>query len=122
MMHKGIPVLLAAAVVALGSRAMFAQNVPKFGPLNPFYAPSTLPFHAPPFNRIQDSDYQPALEAGMAQQLKELKRIADNSAPPTFQNTFVALEKSGQLLGRVKRVFFAIVSANTDPVLQHLRQ
>jgi peptidyl-dipeptidase Dcp len=101
---------------------MLAQNSSTFGPSNPFYAPSTLPFHAPPFNRIQDSDYQPALEAGMAQQLRELQKIANNPAPPTFENTLVALEKSGQLLGRVKRVFFAIISANTDPLLQHVRQ
>ncbi|HEX7363116.1 MAG TPA: M3 family metallopeptidase, partial [Bryobacteraceae bacterium] len=122
MMDKRIPILLAAAAMALGSRAMLAQSVPKFGPSNPFYSQSTLPFHAPPFNRIKDSDYQPALEAGMAEQLEELKTIANNPAPPSFQNTFVALEKSGQLLGRVKRVFFGIVSANTDPVLQHVRQ
>jgi peptidyl-dipeptidase Dcp len=115
-------VILTAVAIALGCRAMLAQNSSTFGPSNPFYAPSTLPFHAPPFNRIQDSDYQPALEAGMAQQLRELQKIANNPAPPTFENTLVALEKSGQLLGRVKRVFFAIISANTDPLLQHVRQ
>ena len=69
-----------------------------FGPSNPFYAPSTLPFQAPPFDKIKDSDYQPAIDAGMAQQLKEVDAIANNPAPPTFENTLVALERSGQLL------------------------
>ena len=66
-----------AGAVALGSTATpaAAANV-AFGPENPFYAPSTLPFQAPPFDRIQDSDYQPAIEAGMAQQLAEIRAIA----------------------------------------------
>ena len=71
-----------------------------FGPGNPFYAPSTLPFQAPPFDKIKDSDYQPAIDAGMAQQIKEVEAIANNPAPPTFENTIVALERSGQLLDR----------------------
>ncbi|MFY9676235.1 MAG: dipeptidyl carboxypeptidase II, partial [Terriglobales bacterium] len=69
----------------------------EFGPSNPFYSASTLPFQAPPFDKIKDSDYQPAIEAGMAQQLEEVRLIADNPAPPTFENTIVALEKTGQL-------------------------
>ena len=76
-----------------------------FGPSNPFYATSTLPFQAPPFDKIKDSDYQPAIDAGMAEQIKEVEAIANNPAPPTFENTFVAMERSGQLLrSRVGRV------------------
>ena len=71
-----------------------------YGPSNPFYAPSTLPFQAPPFDKIKDSDYQPAIDAGMAQQIDEVESIANNSAPPTFENTIVALERTGQLLTR----------------------
>ena len=85
---------------------------------NPFFAPSKLPFQAPPFDKIKDSDYQPAIEEGMKQQLVEIKKIAENPAPPTFENTLVALEKSGQLLSRVTLVFNAITDANTNPVLQ----
>ncbi len=92
-----------------------------FEPSNPFYAPSALPFQAPPFDRIKDSDYQPALEAGIAEQLKEIDSIANNPAPPDFANTFVALEKSGRLLVRVRRVFNAVTEANTDPVLQKIQ-
>ena len=54
---------------------------------NPFYAPSTLPFQAPPFDKIQDSDYQPAIEAGMAHQLTEIRSITENPDLPTFENT-----------------------------------
>src|SRR5690242_21205554 len=57
---------------------------------NPFYKPSTLPFQAPDFSKIKDSDYQPAMEEGMKQQLAEIEQIANNSAPPTFDNTIVA--------------------------------
>ena len=92
-----------------------------FGPSNPFYAPSTLPFQAPPFDKIKDTDYQPAFEAGMAQQLKEIQAIADDPAPPTFQNTFVALEKSGQLLTRVSAAFNDVSQANLDDALQKVR-
>src|SRR5476651_896488 len=55
-----------------------------FGPSNPFYAPSTLPFQAPPFDKIKDGDYQPAILAGMAEQIKEVEAIANDPAPPTF--------------------------------------
>ncbi len=99
--------------------AIAASN--DFGPNNPFYSPSTLPFRAPDFTKIKDSDYQPAIEAGMAEQLKEVQAIADNPEPPTFDNTIVALEKSGQMLNRVGSVFFGVLSANSDPDLLKIR-
>ncbi len=89
---------------------------------NPFFEPSKLPFQAPPFNEIKDSDYKPAIEEGMKQQLEEIKKIADNPATPTFENTMVALEKSGQMLDRVNLVFNAVTSANTDSVLQKVQE
>ena len=92
-----------------------------FGAANPFYAPSALPFQAPPFDKIKDADYQPAIEAGMAQQLKEVQAIADNSSAPTFENTLVALERSGQLFSRVMAVFNGVTGANTDPELQKVQ-
>ena len=90
--------------------------------LNPFFTKSTLPFQAPQFDKIKDSDYQPAIEEGMKQQLAEIQKIADNTEPPTFENTMVALEKSGQLLTRVQLAFNAITSANTDSVLQKVQE
>src|ERR1700758_553122 len=92
-----------------------------FGPSNPFYAPSTLPFQAPPFDKIKDEDYQPAIEAGMAEELSEIQAIADNSAPPTFENVLVAMERAGRLLHRATAAFFGVVGANTNPVLQKVR-
>ena len=108
------------ATVGLGIRPNLTADTP-FGPGNPFYAPSALPFQAPPFDKIRDSDYQPAIEAGMAQQRKESQAIADNPAQPTFENTLVAMEKTGQLLDRVSNVFDAITSANLNPTLQKVK-
>ena len=110
----------ALALTTSANTAVAAQLA--FGPANPFYAPSSLPFQAPPFDKIQDSDYQPAIEAGMAEQLGEIRAIADNPEPPTFENTVVALENSGRLLDRVNSVFDAVTGANTNPDLQKVQQ
>ncbi|HEX9082958.1 MAG TPA: M3 family peptidase, partial [Holophagaceae bacterium] len=72
----------------------------------PFMKPSPLPFQAPQFDKIHDSDFLPAFEAGMKAQDAEIRKIADNPAAPTFENTLVALERSGAELTRVKKVFF----------------
>ncbi|HLR77172.1 MAG TPA: hypothetical protein VK106_05890, partial [Balneolaceae bacterium] len=89
---------------------------------NPLMQESTLPFEVPPFDKIQTSDFLPAFEAGMEQQLEEINIIATNEATPTFENTLVALEKSGQLLTRVQHVFGILTSANTNPDLQEIQQ
>ena len=112
-------IILAAG--ALSSTGI-AQQPASFGPSNPFYAPSTLPFHAPPFDKIHDSDYQPAIEAGMAQQRVEINAIANDPAAPTFENTIIAMERSGQLLSRVMGVFGGVTSANTNPTLQKVQE
>ncbi|HWG35092.1 MAG TPA: M3 family metallopeptidase, partial [Gemmatimonadaceae bacterium] len=90
--------------------------------VNPFFTPSTLPFQAPRFDEIQEADYQPAIEEGMRQQMAEIARIIDNPAPPTFENTLVELEKSGELLHRVMPVFSAITGANTSDFLQQVQE
>ncbi|MGD0911830.1 MAG: peptidyl-dipeptidase Dcp [Terracidiphilus sp.] len=113
---------MSGAITAANSHATAQSTADTFGPRNPFYAKSTLPFEAPPFDKIKDNDYQPAIDAGMAEQLKEVEAIANNPAPPTFENTLVALEKSGQLLNRVIRVFGGVTSANTDEALQKVQQ
>ena len=89
---------------------------------NPFFRASTLPFQAPPFNKITDADYQPAIEEGMQRQLAEIDKIADNPAPPTFKNTYVAMEKSGVMLNRVMAVFNGVTAANTDDTLQKVQK
>jgi peptidyl-dipeptidase Dcp len=115
--------VLTAGAIALGSAASAqTTHTPEdFGPENPFYAPSPLPLHAPEFNRIQDGDYQPAIDAGIAQKLRETEAIANAPAPPTFENTLVAMERSGQLLDRVMSVFNAVTGANTNPGLQKIQ-
>ena len=87
----------------------------------PFDAPSTLPYQAPRFDIIKDSDYQPAFEEGMRQQLAEIAAIADNKAAPTFDNTIAAMERSGRMLERVGNAFFGVVQANTDPALDKVQ-
>src|SRR6516165_3201086 len=124
---KGITTLLktgifAAAVVPQVPSNAVAPPLAQFDPSNPFYAASTLPFGAPPFDKIKDSDYQPALEAGMAQQREEVRAIAENPEPPTFENTLVALEKSGQLFNRVILVFNAVTGANRTRELEKLQE
>jgi peptidyl-dipeptidase Dcp len=104
------------AVGLLSNMAAAADQ--SFGPSNPFYAVSTLPFQAPPFDKIRDQDYQPAIEAGMAQQRVEIEAIAANPAPATFENTFVAMERTGNLLARTLAAFRGVTGANTDPALQ----
>ena len=117
-----ISTLMTAGAVALSASSMAGQPAAaKFGPDNPFYAPSTLPFHAPPFDKIKDADYLPAIEAGMEQQLEETRAIADNKAEPTFENTIVAMEKTGQLYNRAMAAFSGVTGANTNPVLQDVR-
>ena len=113
--------LFVFALGAAGAQAGAAGQAAPYGPANPFYAPSTLPFQAPPFDKIKDSDYQPAIDAGMAEQLKEAEAIANNAAPPSFENTVVALEKSGRLLDRVMEVFNCVTGANTDDALQNVQ-
>jgi len=111
---------IAAAIAICSINAGFAADA-TFGPSNPFFAPSTLPFQAPPFDKIKSEDFEPAIEAGMAQQQGEIQRIADNQDAPSFENTIVAMEKSGQLLRRVTAVFSGITGANTNDILQKVR-
>jgi peptidyl-dipeptidase Dcp len=87
---------------------------------NPFTHPSTLPFRLPPFDRVQNADYRPAFEQGMREQRAEVQKIAADPAEPDFQNTLVALERSGQMLSRVSAVFFNLNASNTDPQMQEI--
>ncbi len=89
---------------------------------NPFYKASTLPFEAPDFSKIRNGDFQPAIEEGMKQQLAEIEKIADNPDAPTFDNTIVAMEKSGRMLDRVMAVFGLLTGADTNPALQMVQE
>jgi peptidyl-dipeptidase Dcp len=115
--YRHAAIFLGAGALGVFSPNSFAATA-TFGPSSPFYSPSSLPFAAPPFDKIKDEDYQPAIEAGMAEQLKEMQRIAANPASPTFENTLVAMESSGRLLERALAVFRGVSEANIDPTLQ----
>jgi peptidyl-dipeptidase Dcp len=119
---SGVRMVLGAGVIMMSPSVVAQSADAVLGPANPFFAPSTLPFQAPPFDKIKDSDYQPAIEAGMAEQLKEVRAIADNPAAPTFENTVVAMEKTGDLLTRVSNAFSGVAGANTNPVLEKLQE
>ncbi|GHH23497.1 dipeptidyl carboxypeptidase II [Sphingomonas glacialis] len=102
--------LLATVVAVIGFAPAQAEN--------PFAQRSSLPYQAPPFDKIRDGDYQPAIEQGIAESLAEVRAIADNPAAPTFDNTIVAMERQGQMLARAQAAFGQVAQANTNPTLQ----
>lgn len=89
---------------------------------NPLLTKSGLFLQAPPFDKIKDSDFTPAFDKGMAEQIGEVGKIADDPDKPTFKNTLVALEKTGQTLTRVQNSFDILTSANTNPELQKIQE
>jgi peptidyl-dipeptidase Dcp len=110
------PVNLAAAQTPANSHTASARATTV--ETNPFFSASTLPFQAPPFDKIKDSDYQPAIEEGMKREIAEIEEIANNADAPTFANTIEAMERSGELLGRVNRVFSALTQSNTNDTIK----
>ncbi len=89
---------------------------------SPFFEPSTLPYGMPPFAEIRDEHYRPAFEKGMADQLVEISTITAGGEPPTFENTMIPLELSGQLLARVSTVFFNKSSADSSDFTNELEE
>src|SRR3989440_8622900 len=113
-------VVLAMSLISLKYPAK-SGHVSAAAVANPFFSESPLPFHAPPFDKIKDSDYAPAIEEGMKNQLAEIEAIANNPAAPTLANTLEAMERSGALLTRVTKVFFNLTTANTNDTLQKIK-
>jgi peptidyl-dipeptidase Dcp len=117
----------APAPVPAQATAVTSESTPTSTPRstpreNPFVTASTLPFGAPPVDRVQEGDYQPAIDSGIEQHQAEIRKIADNPAAPTFENTLVALERSGELLNRVLQAFSGVTGANTSPALQKVQR
>ena len=115
-----------ALTLALGAALAACNNsdtamAKPFSPSNPFANASTVLYQAPPFDKIHNDDYQPAIEEGMRVQIAEVEAIAADTAAPTFENTIVALEKTGVMLTRANNVFQAITQANTNDTLQALQ-
>lgn len=119
--------LLLISSACVVSANVFSQHTPTTAEQNlsvgnPFFTKSSLPFQAPAFDKIKNSDFKGALEAGMKAQLAIILKIADNPQPPTFGNTLIAMEKSNELLERVDNIFNLLTGANTNPELQKLDQ
>ncbi|RUO43642.1 dipeptidyl carboxypeptidase II [Aliidiomarina taiwanensis] len=98
-----------------------AEAVVQLDMSNPFYAVSTLQYGAPDFTKISDADYAPAFAAGMSQHAAEIRAIATNPEAPTFDNTILAMEQSGKLLGRVSAVFYAMASSTSNETIRQLQ-
>jgi peptidyl-dipeptidase Dcp len=113
--------LLALAVAIALTACGTSRPAMTFLQSNPFANASPLPYQAPPFDKIRNEDYGSALEEGMRVQIAEVERIAADSAAPTFDNTIVALEKTGEMLTRANYAFQAITQANTNDTLQRLQ-
>lgn len=119
------PVLLMIIILTISSchpKLQKTASVKNNNTNNPLLKPSTLPFQTIDFDRLKDKDFEPALNLGMEEKLKEVEQIANNPDAPTFENTLVALERSGELLRRAENAFGLITSANTDDYLQELQE
>lgn len=118
-MKKYLFVISVFAMTCLsGANAQDKQHVKIDGMGNPFFSEFKTPHGTPPFSLIKDEHYVPAMQAGMAQQAKEIAAIVDNKQAPTFQNTLVALDETGELLTRTSSVFSSMLGAQTNPTLQ----
>lgn len=123
MMSVSLP--FRAALSSFALVALLSVHLPAAQPAapavtNPLLTESTLPYHLPPFAAIKDEHFEPAFERGMAENLEEITKIATNAAPATFDNTMVALERSGALLDRVSTVFGIYTGAYTNTNLDLL--
>lgn len=114
--------LLGAGTIAGMHAAAAPAATPAAAAENPFFQPSKLPYQMPPFDRIADAHYAPAFAEGMRQEIAEVRVIADNPAAAGFENTVVALERSGRLLKRVSAVFFNLTGANTSDPMEALER
>ncbi|PJK07424.1 dipeptidyl carboxypeptidase II [Lysobacteraceae bacterium NML120232] len=118
LLASAIPAYAAPATPAAPSKPAAPRNAQNS---NPFFQASPLELQYPQFDKIRDSDFAPAFDRGMAEQLKEVEAIANNPAAPTFENTIVAMEKSGEILGRATAVFFNLSGTDTNDTRKKLQ-
>ncbi|MCC6757598.1 MAG: dipeptidyl carboxypeptidase II, partial [Arenimonas sp.] len=117
-----LAIALALATASLGAGAAPAEPAAKHASqtMNPFFQQSPLPYQYPQFDKIKDTDFAPAFDRGMAEQAREIQAIADSRKAPTFDNTILAMERSGQLLTRAAIAFGNLTSTNTNDALDKL--
>ena len=108
---------LSMTLMGLNASLMSAESTVT-AEANPLLAASPLPYQYPPFDKIKDSHYASAFESAMAENLVEVEKVTASLEEPTFENTIIALERSGQTLTRVNSVFSSLASAHTNPALQ----
>ncbi len=113
-MAKKLINMIALSVIALASCNTKNEPKPEAEAPNPFLTEYTPPFQVPPFDQIKNEHYLPAFEAGMKEQLAEVEAIVNNEETPTFKNTILPFDKSGQILDRVSNVFFNLNECLTD--------
>lgn len=126
-MNKAIPFLALAILVVACNNSKEKDNQNKSeeqmtNSENPLLSESTLPYGAPDFSKIKDENFKPAMLEGIAQQQKAVAAIANSEEEPTFENTVIALEKSGELLNRSSQIFYALAGANTNETLQAVEE
>lgn len=118
-----LPMLALLAIMgSCNNKKTTDESSGSFSSSNPFFKTSELALQAPAFDKIKNADFKPALEEGMKQQMEEINKVADQAEAPTFENTILGIEKSGQLLGRVNMVFTLLTGANTNPDLQKVKE
>ncbi|MDC8001624.1 M3 family metallopeptidase [Aequorivita todarodis] len=124
-MKKAIPFLALALLVVACNNSKEKSNQSKEdmnNTENPLLSESTLPYGAPDFSKIKDEDFKPAMLKGIEEQKKAVAAIANSEEAPTFDNTVLALEKSGELLNRTSQVFYALAGSNTNETLQAVEE
>ena len=120
-LNKTFLTLGLAATLLQMPASSFAQNAGG-NRQNPLLVKSSLPFGAPDFSKIQESDYLPAIDTAIKEQRANIQKIVNNKKKPTFQNTILAYENSGILLERVSSVFFGLTSAHKTPGIAETRR
>lgn len=110
--------VLCNALLLLG----LTSNVMVQAESNPFFGKYKTPFETPPFDKIKTEHYEPAFKRGIAELKADIEKIANNSEPVTFENTIVALDRSGELLNRVSGAFFNVLSANANDEMMEISQ
>lgn len=114
--------IILASLLILSAYSQFSNKSDLQMNDNPLLSPSTLPFEAPDFGEIKVEHYRPAFKKGMEEELEEIEAIASNPDRPTFENTIVAMEKSGALLQRARSVFYNLTSAHTNDDIQKIQK
>ena len=119
-MYKKIIPMIALSIIVMASCTHDKKQAET--PANPFLSEYQTPFKVVPFDKIKTEHYMPAFEAGMKEQLAEIDAIVNNTETPTFQNTILPYDKSGETLSRVSNVFFNILECNSDDELMALAE